>query len=215
MFFGGDFFLVLFLYALFALAFAKIADIGKQYHWLLPFDARVSDIFFAARSEWLTPIMQGVTHLGDVWFVAAALASVIFFLFFLGKRQEGIAAGIAVFVAYVSSFVFKDTLARPRPEGHELIVQGGFSFPSGHAIVALAFYGILVYFLCKHLPRKSHKALVVVCGGLVIGGIGVSRVYLGVHWPSDILGGYVLGGVWLAALIALLEKRDKKMNVPM
>ncbi|MEG0268287.1 MAG: phosphatase PAP2 family protein [Carnobacterium sp.] len=95
---------------------------------------------------------------------------------------------------------------RERPTIEHLVIQGGFSFPSGHSMGSLICYGGLA-FLTFHLYKKSTPSLVVLLVTILfILLIGLSRIYVGVHFPSDVIGGYLLGASWLTLMIGLFPK---------
>ncbi|MNI69722.1 Undecaprenyl-diphosphatase BcrC [compost metagenome] len=94
---------------------------------------------------------------------------------------------------------------RERPTIHRLIEQEGFSFPSGHSMAAFSLYGGVAYLLWRHLPRRWERVMLILFTVLMTGGIGWSRIYLGVHYPSDVIGGYAASGAWLMLCIAGFE----------
>jgi len=106
-------------------------------------------------------------------------------------------------------------VGRPRPTADLVAVfqaEPGNSFPSGHAFFAMAFWGLLVYLALTRLKRRSLRMLVFSGSLVIILWIGASRVYLGAHWPSDVLGGYVIGALLLAALIWLDRKWKPRLE---
>jgi undecaprenyl-diphosphatase len=90
---------------------------------------------------------------------------------------------------------------RARPDLHRLIEIGGYSFPSGHATNAFALYGILTFLLWRHISPQSGRILLIFISALMILMIGISRIYLGVHYPSDVIAGYFISGFWLMMAI--------------
>jgi len=107
--------------------------------------------------------------------------------------------------------VLKTAFQRARPDIQHLIAVGGYSFPSGHAMVATVFYGMLGYLIWLNLRERSKTAWIVpVLTALLIFSIGVSRIYLGVHFPSDVLAGFAAGGLWLTGCIVGLHAFRKK-----
>jgi membrane-associated phospholipid phosphatase len=98
--------------------------------------------------------------------------------------------------------VAKTLVARPRPHlfaGAQSI--GGYSFPSGHATDIVAFFGALAFILWIAIPRRNLRLLIPAVSGITVVMVGLSRIVLGVHYPTDVIGGYALGGAWLAAII--------------
>ena len=112
-----------------------------------------------------------------------------------------------VAMAFVSSELLKDAYDRPRPD---LVPHGSYvyssSFPSGHSTLSAAVYLTLAVLISSLEPNRATKRTVFTLAGLLVVGIGFSRVYLGVHWPTDVLAGWSLGGAWaLIAWVALLR----------
>jgi undecaprenyl-diphosphatase len=94
---------------------------------------------------------------------------------------------------------------RARPDVHRLIAETGFSFPSGHTMSACALYGAIVFLFWRHGATRFRRGLLLAFGALMIAGIGFSRIYLGVHYPSDVLGAMMAGGLWLTGAIWLYQ----------
>ena len=97
----------------------------------------------------------------------------------------------------------KTLVQRPRPEGFRLIEETGFSFPSGHSMVAMAFFGLIVWLVWRYEANRRQRALLTLAFAVVIVMIGVSRIYLGVHYASDVLGGFCASLIWLAVYTRL------------
>lgn len=114
-----------------------------------------------------------------------------------------------MFLVTVLSLFVKFLFHRPRPD-FQMIVEKGYSFPSGHSMVSLAFYGFLLYLSCRYIKNKYLKGLLCVCLPLLILMIGRSRVYLGVHYTSDVCAGFLLSMAYLILYISFLEGRFLK-----
>ncbi len=109
------------------------------------------------------------------------------------RTIRGIMLNLCLLLTWISVNLLKNLFARPRPSGEHLTYAAGYSYPSGHAMVSMAFYGFLAYLVLESVPGKKGK----VWAGLLlllVFLIGVSRVYLNVHYASDVLTGFVLGG---------------------
>ena len=132
--------------------------------------------------------------------------------FMLWGLRTGALLIAATPLAPVINLGLKELAARPRPDAAlALVEETGYAFPSGHAVFAAAFLGASIYVLnginvpdgcswCHHLRRATQGAL-----ALLILAVGASRVYLGVHWPSDVIGGFLFGTLYLAVLIAVRQ----------
>lgn len=118
--------------------------------------------------------------------------------------------------AGVLNVLLKHLFARSRPDFFPVIMETGYSFPSGHAMGALCFYGLLAFFLSLKLNRGAARLLIYSLAAVYILLIGVSRVYLGVHYPSDVLAGYIAGSTWLffcLSLYFILTMRKKQSDL--
>jgi membrane-associated phospholipid phosphatase len=136
----------------------------------------------------------------------------------LGRRWLFLGSWLAAVAgSAVLNHLLKQLFERPRPYfKHPLLVETSYSFPSGHAMESFVVYGMLAYFAVLALRTWESRVAVVFGTALLVVLIGFSRMYLGVHYFSDILAGYAAGGVWLSALITGAEtiRRSKKEANP-
>jgi undecaprenyl-diphosphatase len=151
--------------------------------------------------------MRDITALGG--FTVLTIVTVVAALVFLfhGRRRHALVMVGAVLLAQLSSEATKAIFARPRPDlvSHGSYVYSG-SFPSGHSMLSAATYFTLAVLIASLEPKRGTKRLVFGLAALIVLAVGVSRIYLGVHWPSDVLGGWSLGLAWaLAAWVALFR----------
>lgn len=98
--------------------------------------------------------------------------------------------------SYGVNFIFKNIFIRVRPLEYFLIEQGGYSFPSGHAMVSMSFYTTMTYLISKGRKKRSSRIILFITNFVIVTIIGFSRVYLGVHWPTDVLMGFIVGLVF-------------------
>ena len=156
---------------------------------------------------WLEEMMRDITALGSTGVVAFITLSVLGYLFLRGNMRTAALVAAAVLGSYLLSLLLKETFARPRPD---LVSRAtptfNPSFPSGHSMLAAAAYLTLAALLAEVQPRRRTKAYLLLLGIILTVAVGVSRVYLGVHWPSDVLGGWTAGAVW-ALLVWLVARR--------
>jgi undecaprenyl-diphosphatase len=118
------------------------------------------------------------------------------------RKDDAVFVAAAALGGVALDQVMKLHFKRLRPDlPWAFVHEHSFSFPSGHSVLAMVLYGVIVYKTQDKLPGKWAKAALMVGAFLMVAGIGVSRVYLGVHYPSDVAGGYFVGAVWLAAVI--------------
>lgn len=155
------------------------------------------------RTAWLTRCMQAVTWLGSGWVTVPLLVAAALLLPLWHDRRRTLALVLTVSVgAAVLVTVGKLVTVRPRPEfGEVLTTATGYAFPSGHSAQAAAAYGVLAVLVSVRVGR-SVRPLVWLAAGSVVLLIGFSRMYLGVHWLTDVLAGYALGTGWLIVVVA-------------
>lgn len=166
------------------------------------FDTAVEQALFAVRTPVLVKILSVITELGSGLVVILIATSV--FLMLLRSRELPLAAGLftAVAGAIASTEILKLIVARPRPPApFPAIVETGYSFPSWHSVGAMAIYGFLAYAVWKIGSPNCRRGLWISVLSTLILLIGFTRLYLGVHYLSDVLAGYALGAffVWLGA----------------
>lgn len=170
-------------------------------------DILISEFIYSLRTPFLTKIMIFFTYMGT-GFVLITAALIILFLVFRKHKKEAVLFLIILFMGFVMEWLLKKLIQRPRPDLSPLIPTSSYSFPSGHAMNSTLFYLTLSYFIYHFTGNKKMSLIVLICSIVIIGLIGFSRVYLGVHYPSDILGGYI-AGFWLFITVILI---DKTMN---
>jgi len=191
------------------LFFGVVIDLIGQ-RSLIQADLRTINMMQVLRSPVLNQVMLFITYLGQPQIVIAGLAALTLLLLLMRRRYSLWAMLISVGLGEAFVWLAEQLLRRPRPPLRSaLTAAGGFSFPSGHSFVAVSFYGLLTYFLFRFVRGKLAKTAVVAAGVLLIVAIGFSRIYLGVHWPSDVLASYAAGAAWLTALITVLEIHRK------
>lgn len=140
----------------------------------------------------LTEFFSFLTQFGSPVFLLAISLVVFLWLMRSNRRLEAIATCICLLSAWLLMDMLKLLIARPRPIGEALTIAAGFSFPSGHAMLSMAYYGFLAILLLKQYPgRRSRLAALIIF--VLIFGIGFSRIYLNVHYLSDVLAGFVFG----------------------
>ncbi len=156
-----------------------------------------------SRSFPLTVFNRIITHLGDnITYVVAITGLLIYFRkSYMFKCLLHIL--IITLVSFAISYFIKDFIGRPRPDGNHLTKVFTMSYPSGHAFTAATFYLLVIYFTLKYKPK--HNFLVISLSLFMILMIGISRVYLGVHYASDVLAGYSLGMVLVGISIFINE----------
>lgn len=154
-------------------------------------------------SDFATPIAKFITNFGGAIF----LITLTVILFILIKNKK---IGISIFsnlvIITILNQLLKRILQRPRPTEFKIIEETGYSFPSGHSMVSMAFYGYLICLIYKYVNNKYIKWISIILLSILICSIGVSRIYLGVHYTSDVLGGFLVSISYLILFISTVNK---------
>jgi undecaprenyl-diphosphatase len=194
------------LFAIGGLVVLAIAvSICARWEPRFPGDLQLTLLLQSIDSKSLRSLMEWVSYLTGGWRAAVlVVASGIVVWRYLGRLEGGLvlAAGLSSLLDSAIKFVVN----RPRPTTtlvQVFAVEHGSGFPSGHALFAAVVLGFLAYLAITHLSKRSLRTLSLAGLLMLILLIGTSRVYLGVHWSSDVLGGYLVGAVFLAVLIWL------------
>jgi undecaprenyl-diphosphatase len=185
---------------------------------LSSFDQQVTDAVVSWRTPGRDIFFWGVTLLGNAVFLGTLTAAIVVALLIWGLRTRAILVAGGLIVAQVLSSLTKYAYQRPRPPEDVMLIgaPASHSFPSGHALVTLVFFVLVIFLVrsCLHRAegrsggrrgaRPALKVVAVAVGLVLVAAIGFSRIYLGVHWTSDVLAGWILGGAWSAAVFAVL-----------
>lgn len=155
----------------------------------------------------ITPIMKLITFFGG----ATCLIGLTLVLFITIKNKKiGLLIGTNLIVITILNQIFKFILQRPRPTENRIINENGYSFPSGHSMISMAFYGFLIYLIYKYVKNKKIKYISITLISVLIIFIGISRIYLGVHYTSDVLAGFLFSISYL--IIYVLIANNKVLN---
>ncbi len=171
-------------------------------------DIRIENLISVFRHPTTIRVFLWITLLGRSWVILffAISASVLFRIW--GKGSYILPLWGAIAGSQLFTQVGKLAFHRPRPDV-AFYLENTFSFPSGHASVAVAFYGFITYFLVRNIHGWNRKVNLFFGGSLIIFAIGLSRLYLGVHYLSDVLAGYLLGMLWLIAAVSFQEWEER------
>lgn len=167
-------------------------------------DEWLTNYIYSFRSPFVTTIMMCFTFLGSVLFLFFLSITGTLYVF-TKRKKDAIIYFVILYSGVILNLILKFTFQRPRPHHLPLIYEDSFSFPSGHAMNSFVFYAALSYFILRETKNATTAIFVSILSGIIILCIGLSRVYLGVHYPSDVIAGYLTGFLWFISAI-LFEK---------
>lgn len=180
-------------------------------HSIYHFDSTVINFIQGLESPVMTSFMKIITFLGSSVFIILLSISILYFLYkVLDHRSELILFIAALIGSNILCILLKLFFHRARPDLHRLIEISGYSFPSGHATNAMTVYGILAFILWRNIRTKFGRSLLIIISLIMILLIGISRIYLGVHFPSDVIAGYFIGGFWISTAIWYYQRYKEK-----
>ncbi|MGH3938779.1 MAG: phosphatase PAP2 family protein [Pseudonocardiaceae bacterium] len=181
--------------------FATVLDDVTENDDLAMLDAPVSGLVHYAREPWLSRFFEVVTWAGSAILLAPLMLLVGLYLRQVTSRWRSLTfLVVSLLGASVLSKLIKSAVARPRPFAVALVEADGYGFPSGHSTAAIAAWLALALALGAGTPRWGPKVALVSTALVIAGLVGLSRVYLGVHEPTDVLGGWSLGALWVVTV---------------
>lgn len=152
----------------------------------------------------ITPYMKIITNFGGA---TCLIAITILLLIIVKNKKIGLLTLTNLVTITILNQILKFILRRPRPTEFKIINETGYSFPSGHSMISMAFYGFLIYLIYKNIKNKYLKTTLIIILSLLIIAIGISRIYLGVHYVSDVIGGFLISISYLIVYIKLIKKK--------
>ena len=154
-------------------------------------------------SDFTTPIAKFITNFGGaIFLIILTVVQVIL----IKNKKIGLSIFSNLVIITALNQLLKRVLQRPRPTEYRIIEETGYSFPSGHSMVSMAFYGYLIYLIYKYVKNKYIKWISIVLLSLLICSIGISRIFLGVHYTSDVLGGFFISISYLVIYVSAVNK---------
>lgn len=193
--------ILIFLSIFFFLAFS----INTSY--IEKFDTYIYELTQTINNKSVTDFFKVITNLAGPLFVIVIL--LLCMIFIKDKKIKKIILLNAILIITLNQII-KFIVARPRPEDIMQITEYGFSFPSAHSMFVLAFYGMFIYLIHKSNMRKKNKAVLDIILGMVIIIIPITRIYLGVHYASDVIAGLCLSSAILLIYSLFKEEKDRK-----
>lgn len=174
-------------------------------------DENIQFYLFPHADSWyysLLPIIKGITEFGSFNITAiVALAFVSYYGIFRKLYVNAYIVAVSFISMWSINYVLKILLRRERPELEQLMAAHGYSFPSGHSMIAAGFYGVIFVLLVQTIKNRGGSgSLLALFGALFVLLIGYSRIYLGVHYPTDVVTGLLCGGIWTFCMHRLLQE---------
>lgn len=178
-------------------------------------DQRVTDFVVSFRSDGLTSFLTFMTHMGDRYAYLVIGLGLGVILYMRQKSWRFVLQTVLIMaLSTISNVVLKEVFNRQRPGEEHLVSVDTLSYPSGHSMSAMAFYGFLIFLTFQSPVRKRIRSAIAALLVMVILLVGLSRIYLGVHYPSDVAAGYMGGLIWVTFcvmafnIITLYRKRS-------
>jgi len=165
------------------------------------FDNSIYSLISNTISNSMTSFMKIITFLGSAYTIITITVLLILF------SKDKIYFSINLIGIFLLNQLLKHIIQRPRPVDINIINESGYSFPSGHSMVSMAVYGLIIYYIYKNINNKRLKWILILLLSILILLIGFSRIYLGVHFPSDVLGGFILSLIWLIMFILIIDNK--------
>lgn len=182
---------------------------------IVHFDTPIINFVQGAETPWLTEVMKVFTAIGSTKGVIAISAITLGLLLYFRQKALTILFVIVIAGTAALNLVLKLFFQRARPDLNRLIEISGYSFPSGHTMMATSLYIILAFILWRN-ARNSGRILYIIGAVFMIGMICISRIYLGVHYPSDVVGGIFSSAFWLLIAISVytifMNKRQSRSH---
>jgi undecaprenyl-diphosphatase len=188
--------------------FAWIAG-SLSHAWVRNFDFSIRNNVHEYATPTLTKWMIWISFVGGDGLVAAAILSVTLFLAFRWRRAA-VWMLVNISGTLILDLTLKYSFARLRPTPFFVPIPRTPSFPSGHSLFSFCFYGVLAGLLADRIDSRRWQVLIWAIAALLVGAIGLSRIYLGVHYPSDVVAGYLTGTLWVSTMVALDRMRKRR-----
>ena len=185
------------------LALVALAVVAHRVPYFL-IDLTITRHVQSVQAAWIGLLLEPLNALGFPPLVLIIYGTIVVLIFASGARWEAVASGFATLGAAGLNYLVKELVGRPRPPMdlvHVAHQVPGSGFPAGHVLNFTAFVGFLCYLACVRLAPSWPRATLIVLLVTMIALMGIARIYAGEHWPSDVLGGYLTGIVWLAMTV--------------
>jgi len=197
------------IFLLLVIGFVHVADEVLEGETLGP-DKAILYAINGIASPFLNTLFVLITELGGVLSIITISAGLLAILVLRRKYQQAFVVAATVGGAALLNFILKLIFERTRPDLWErLVTETSYSFPSGHAMISSALALSVIFIFWK----TRYRWLVLIIGVLFVAIIGFSRLYLGVHYPTDILAGWIVSAAWLAAVVVVVNAKDVRKSI--
>lgn len=190
------------------LVYGVIRDMARGY--IASFDQAIIGAVRIHTTNSINRVMMIITQMGAMPFYVVFGGIITVILCLRKYITEGIMLVVCSGGSGLMTLVIKSIVMRIRPDMMPVIMETGYSFPSGHSVTAVCFYGYLAFLCYTYGSSVLIRYMGVILNVMMILAIGVSRIYLGVHYPTDVIGGYVGGMMWLGMSILLIDYIEKR-----
>jgi undecaprenyl-diphosphatase len=178
-----------------------------------PFDEAVIGSVRAAPLVAPLAWLQTATQAGSTWWVFSLGVLVGLIEVVRGRAMVGVAAAGAIGLGALANSTIKLVVARPRPDVlTPIVVEPGYSFPSGHSLSAMVAYGVIAVLVARSGLPGAARAVIIGLLAVLVAVVGLSRVYLGAHYPTDVIGGWLMGFAWVALFAAASVSVDPRVS---
>ncbi|SEO61360.1 phosphatase PAP2 family protein [Paenibacillus sp. OV219] len=194
------------VFFLLAIAGFQVLSMLVERDQLKQFDHAIISTVQGWENDTLTKIAKFLELIGSsaVLIPGLLVLSIILFIYLKHRKELVLLIG-GMLGSTLLNHALKDIYKRARPDIHRLAEQAGYSYPSGHSMAAFTFYFLITYLLWRHIHLRRWRIVLLLFSACMIVCIGLSRVYLGVHYPSDVLAGYWVSACWVALCIRLFR----------
>lgn len=170
------------------------------------FDVKIMEYVHNETNPIILAFMKFISFIGSERFLFPAATMVIAYTLVKKNYYLSKLLLLSTLGSYLLNYFLKQIFQRTRPLKYFLVEQGGFSFPSGHSMVTMTLYSTIAFLLAKKVDSKEKKRTIHTVAFVIICLMGISRIYLGVHWPTDVIGGYLAGYLFYYLSVNLVKE---------
>ena len=176
----------------------------------LRFDNWASTHLQRHAAETLTTVMVAITTMGSTVVLIGLIVITVLYLLWVGRRRGSLVLAVTMAGAFLLNIILKLSFHRQRPEPlFGLASPPSFSFPSGHALLSFCFYGVVALLITTRVRNQAARLAIWAVAALLVLLIGISRIYLGMHYASDVIAGYTAALIWLLTVGFVYDKRRR------